>query len=209
MKISTSVLDSKDRMLSVIQLNQTKTSYIHIDVMDGKFVPNVQFMDWKEISNLSKISKCPLDVHLMMDNPSIYIEKLKDLNILYITVHLELGRNLKEIFSHIKSFKYKVGLSIKPGTKIEEIEPYLDDIDLVLLMSVEPGLGGQKFMESTISRVLLLKKLIGNRDILIEVDGGINDTNINLLKDIDIAVVGSYIINSDDYSKKIDELLTK
>ena len=82
-------------------------------------------------------------------------------------------------------------------------------IDLVLLMSVEPGLGGQKFMESTISRVLLLKKLIGNRDILIEVDGGINDTNINLLKDIDIAVVGSYIINSDDYSKKIDELLTK
>lgn len=209
MKISTSVLDSKDRMLSVIQLNQTKTSYIHIDVMDGKFVPNVQFMDWKEISNLSKISKCPLDVHLMMDNPSIYIEKLKDLNILYITVHLELGRNLKEIFSHIKSFKYKVGLSIKPSTKIEEIEPYLDDIDLVLLMSVEPGLGGQKFMESTISRVLLLKKLIGNRDILIEVDGGINDTNIKLLKDIDIAVVGSYIINSDDYSKKIDELLTK
>ena len=207
MEIAVSVLDCKNRIDGVIKLNRTNASYIHIDVMDGKFVPNVQFDNIGEIKGINRVSKYPLDVHLMMENPEDYIKELVDMNIEFITIHLEIDKDKKEIFRMIKNLGYKVGLSIKPNTAISSLKPYLDDIDMILVMSVEPGLGGQKFIEETTNRINEIRKLIGNRNILIEVDGGINIDNITKLDCVDIAVVGSYITKSDNYYKQIEELL--
>ena len=207
MEIAVSVLDCKDRVEGVINLNRTNASFIHIDVMDGKFVPNVQFDNIGEIKEFNRVSKYPLDVQLMMENPEGYIKELSDMNIEFITIHLEVKKDKKEIFRMIKDLGYKVGLSIKPNTDISSLKPYLDDIDMILVMSVEPGLGGQKFIEETTNRINEIRKLIGNRNILIEVDGGINIDNITKLDSVDIAVVGSYITKSDNYYKQIEELL--
>ena len=207
MEVAVSVLDCKDRIEGVIKLNRTNASFIHIDVMDGKFVPNVQFDNIGEIKGINRVSKYPLDVHLMMENPEDYIKELSDMNIEFITIHLEIDKDKNEIFRMIKKLGYKVGLSIKPNTDISSLSPYLDDIEMILVMSVEPGLGGQKFIEETTNRINEIRKLIGNRNILIEVDGGINIDNITKLDCVDIAVVGSYITKSDNYYKKIEELL--
>lgn len=207
MKIAVSVLDCKDRVKGVLELNRTNTSYIHIDVMDGKFVPSVQFDNMGEIREINKVSKYPMDVHLMMENPDCYIRELDNMNIEFITIHLEIDKDKKEIFKSIRMLGYKVGLSIKPNTKVSEIIPYLDDIDMVLVMSVEPGLGGQSFIEGTVDKIRELKELIGDRNILIEVDGGINNETIQKLGGVDIAVVGSYIVRGDNYYERIEELL--
>jgi ribulose-phosphate 3-epimerase len=190
-----------------MSLNMTNISYVHIDVMDGKFVPSVQFDNMDEIRDINSVTKYPMDVHLMMDNPADYIKELGNMNIEFITIHLEIDKDKKEIFKSIRDLGYKVGLSIKPNTSVEEIVPHLDDIDMVLVMSVEPGLGGQKFIEGTVDRIRKLKELIGERNILIEVDGGINKDNIAKLDNVDIAVVGSYITKSDNYKNSVDELL--
>lgn len=209
MKVATSVLDCRNRIEGVKELNKTNISYIHIDVMDGNFVPGIQFDKLEEIKAINDISKYPLDVHLMVDNPSNYIKNLGGMNIKFVTIHLEIDKDIKEVIAQIKELGYKVGLSIKPNTLVKDIESYLNDIDLVLVMSVEPGLGGQKFMESTVSRIKELRTLINknNRNILIEVDGGINDQTILKLDNVDIAVVGSYITKSDNYYEKVESLL--
>lgn len=208
MKIAASILDCKSRIEGVVSLNRTKTSYIHIDVMDGKFVPSVEFSNMNEISGVNLVSKYPLDVHLMVDSPLDYIKDLGGMNIEFITVHLEIDKDKREIFKRIRKLGYKVGLSIKPNTDVKQIVDYLDDIDLVLVMSVEPGMGGQKFIDSTVDRIIELKKLIGDRNITVEVDGGINIDTIDKVRDIvDIAVVGSYITKSDNYYKSILNLL--
>lgn len=209
MKISTSILDCNDRVDAVLKLNRTNNSYIHIDVMDGKFVSGVNFQNIDELKEISRLAKYPMDIHLMMEEPLSYIEKLKDMNIEFITIHLEIDKDIKIIIDKIKSFGYKVGLSIKPNTLVSDLKYYLDVIDMVLIMSVEPGLGGQKFMESTLGRVKELKELIvkKGRNILIEVDGGINDETIKYLNNVDIAVVGSYIVKSDNYYSRIQSLL--
>ena len=207
MKIAASILDCKDRIKGVMDLNRTNVSYIHIDVMDGKFVPIVQFDNIGQIKGVNLVTKYPMDVHLMMDNPDDYIGELSNMNIEFITIHLEIDKDKKEIFKSIRALGYKVGLSIKPNTSVKEIVPYLDDIDMVLIMSVEPGLGGQKFIEGTVDRIKELKELIGGRNILIEVDGGVNNDNIDKLDNVDIAVVGSYITKSDNYYERVEELL--
>lgn len=209
-KIAASVLDCKSRIEGVLDLNKTNISYVHIDVMDGKFVPNVQFEDMGEVSGINLVTKYPMDVHLMVDDPDYYIKHLKDMNIEFITIHLEIDKDKRELFKSIRKLGYKVGLSIKPNTKVKEIEPYLDEIDLVLVMSVEPGLGGQKFMDSTIDRVKDLRELIlkSGRDILIEVDGGVNRENITKLDMADVVVVGSYITKSDNYYEQVEKLLS-
>ena len=208
-KIATSILDCKSRVEGVLELNKTETSYIHVDVMDGKFVSCVQFSDMKEIHGIDLVTKYPMDVHLMVENPFEYIRWLGNMNIEFVTVHLEIDRDKRELFKNIRDLGYKVGLSIKPNTKVKDIEPYLDEVDLVLLMSVEPGQGGQKFIENTVNRVKELKELIvkSGRDILIEVDGGINKETISKISDVDIVVVGSYIIKSDSYIERVEELL--
>ena len=203
-KISTSILSSTDRYNSIKKLNNSNTDYIHIDTMDGIFVPNTQ-MNIDEIIKLEKISTKPLDIHLMVDNPEIYINELQNKNIEYITIHIEINKDIDRLINEIKSYGYKVGLSIKPNTNISTIIPYLDKIDLVLIMSVEPGFGGQEFIPSTLEKAKQLRKI--NKSIIIEMDGGIKDTYINQLKDhIDIAVVGSYITKKEDYNQAINKL---
>ena len=144
----------------------------------------------------------------MMDNPEEYINNIKDLNnIENITIHLEIDKDIKKILSMIKSLGIKRGISIKPNTDINKLLPYLNDIDLILVMTVEPGLGGQPFIETSTTRLKEIKEIIKDKDILIEVDGGINSNTINLVKDADIVVVGSYITCSDDPISKINSLL--
>lgn len=203
-KISTSILSSTDRIECIKKLNSTNTDYIHIDTMDGIFVPNTQ-MNINEIIELEKISTKPLDIHLMVENPETYINKLQNKNIEYITIHIEINKNIDDIINKIKSLGYKVGISIKPNTTIETIIPYLDKIDLVLIMSVEPGFGGQKFIPNSLNKAKEIRNL--NQNITIEIDGGINNDNIDEIKKyVDIAVVGSYITNNDNYDQAINNL---
>lgn len=207
MKLSVSILNSKDRKEMIDKLNNANISYIHMDVMDGKFVSQ-NTLSYQELRELSSFSNKKLDVHLMMDNPEEYINNIKDLNnIENITIHLEIDKDIKKILSMIKSLDIKRGISIKPNTDINKLLPYLNDIDLILVMTVEPGLGGQPFIETSTARLKEIKKLIKDKDILIEVDGGINSNTINLVKDADIVVVGSYITCSDDPISKINSLL--
>lgn len=207
MKLSVSILNSKDRKEMIDKLNNTNISYIHMDVMDGKFVSQ-NTLSYQELRELSSFSNKKLDVHLMMDNPEEYINNIKDLNnIENITIHLEIDKDIKKILSMIKSLGIKRGISIKPNTDINKLLPYLNDIDLILVMTVEPGLGGQPFIGTSTTRLKEIKKIIKDKDILIEVDGGINSNTINLVKDADIVVVGSYITCSDDPISKINSLL--
>lgn len=204
LKISTSILASNNRIDSIHKLNNTNTDYIHIDTMDGLFVPNKQ-MPIEEIIELEKVSTKPLDVHLMVENPEEYIKYLNNKNIEYITIHIEINKDINKLINIIKSLNYKVGLSIKPNTNIDILIPYLDKIDLVLIMSVEPGFGGQQFMPNSLEKAEYLRKLKPN--ITIEIDGGIKDTNIKEVKKyVDIAVVGSYITNKDNYQEAINNL---
>lgn len=207
MKLSVSILNSKDRKEMIDKLNNANISYIHMDVMDGKFVSQ-NTLSYQELRELSSFSNKKLDVHLMMDNPEEYINNIKDLNnIENITIHLEIDKDIKKILSMIKSLGIKRGISIKPNTDINKLLPYLNDIDLILVMTVEPGLGGQPFIETSTTRLKEIKEIIKDKDILIEVDGGINSNTINLVKDADIVVVGSYITCSDDPISKINSLL--
>lgn len=207
MKLSVSILNSKDRKEMIDKLNNANISYIHMDVMDGRFVSQ-NTLSFQELRELSSFSNKKLDVHLMMDNPEEYINNIKDLNnIENITIHLEIDKDIKKILSMIKSLGIKRGISIKPNTDINKLLPYLNDIDLILVMTVEPGLGGQPFIGTSTTRLKEIKEIIKDKDILIEVDGGINSNTINLVKDADIVVVGSYITCSDDPISKINSLL--
>ncbi len=204
LKISTSILAAQNRSDSIIKLNQTNTDYIHIDIMDGNFVPNEQFKK-EEIQSLLPLSTKPVDIHLMVSNPLEYIDILNYPNIFNVTIHLEITKDIKSILKTIKDKGYKCGIAIKPKTDIKKLIPYIKDIDLILIMSVEPGFSGQEFIPNTINRIKEIKEL--NPNLIIEVDGGIKGTNINLIKNsIDIAVVGSYITNKSDYNEAINNL---
>lgn len=201
MEISTSVLAIKNNLNQKLELlEKTNTDYIHLDVMDNIFVNN--YSDFSSFNSSKK-----LDVHLMVEDVIKYVDIYSKLNPTYITFHYEVAENKNNLINYIRNKNIKVGLSIKPNTSIEEILPYLDKIDLVLVMSVEPGYGGQAFIESSISRVNQLYKLKqeNNYNFKIEVDGGINNINAKLLK-ADILVVGTYVTNSDNYNEKINLL---
>ena len=203
-KISTSILSSKDRINSIQKLNNTNSDYIHIDVMDNIFVPNYQF-PLEEIKELSKYSNKPLDIHLMVANPKKYINSLDIKNIYNITIHIEINKNIDSIIELIKEKNCSVGLAIKPNTPLNLIDKYLNKVDMILIMSVEPGFGGQKFIENTTERIKYIRNK--NKDIIIEVDGGINNETVSKIKDIaNIAVVGSYITNKEDYEEAINIL---
>lgn len=210
MKLSISYLsvhDDKEKELK--KLSMTTTNYIHVDIMDGVFVPNKteNFKIQKEW--LDKIEK-PLDVHLMVEDIEKYIELYQNLKPEYITFHVELNDrfSFSKIIHHLHQAGIKVGLSIKPNTLVEEVKPYLKDIDLVLVMSVEPGMGGQSFIPSSLEKIRTLKQYQKDYSFLIEVDGGINkETSYQCaVAGADIIVVGSYITNSNDYQKQINTL---
>lgn len=207
MELSISILNAVDRSNMIKILNDTNVSYIHMDVMDGKFVPEVS-LPYTEFRSLSSLTNKKLDVHLMMKDPMEYIKEISNIdNIWNITIHLEIDKDIKKILSYIGSLGIKRGISIKPNTDIDKLIPYLDDIDLILVMTVEPGLGGQKFIEGSTKRISDIKNLIKDRDIVLEVDGGINSDTIDKVREASIAVVGSYITRSNDPIASINSLL--
>ena len=172
--------------------------------MDGKFVKNKN-QPFRVLDRMSYVMKKRLDVHLMVNDPTKYIEKYATLNTEYITIHVELG-DIDSYLDLIKTYGIKCGIAINPDTNLNLLEKYLDKIDLILVMSVFPGLGGQTFIEESTNRIDSIKNMIGKRKILINVDGGINNKTISKVNNSDIVVSGSYIINSDDFEKKIESL---
>ena len=204
MKISTSILSATDRIKCVNELNKTTTEYIHIDVMDNEFVPNYQ-LPVDEVNKLGLYTKKPFDIHLMMADPITFINKLKVKNINSITIHLEIKKDIGKLIELIKTFNCEVGIAINPKTDINCIDKYINKIDKVLIMSVEPGFGGQKFIDKSVNRIKEIRKK--RKDIIIEVDGGVNkDTIEKVNKIVDIAVVGSYIVKQDNYQEAINSL---
>ena len=184
-----------------------KLKYLHLDVMDGKFVPNSTF-NHEFIKNINK--DYIFDTHLMIEEPIKYIKDYALAGSDYITFHFEAADDSKEVINLIKSFGVKAGISIKPKTSVEEIENLLPLLDMVLVMSVEPGYGGQKFMESSIDKVRKLKELKekNNYSYIINIDGGIKDVTLPFVKDyLDLAVSGSYIANAEDPIANLNKLL--
>lgn len=206
--ISTSILTIKENLKENIQkLDSTKTDFLHIDVMDGMFVPNNSVaLDVYE--ELLKDISTPLDVHLMVKNVKDYINLYAKLNPLIITFHYEAVSTPLEIIDYIKSLNIKVGMSIKPSTKVEEIVSLLPYLDLVLVMSVEPGYGGQEFIYDSHIKINELDKIRKEKNYayLIEVDGGVNDITSKLCKNADILVVGSFITDSENYQLQIEKI---
>ena len=216
-EVSTSVLsaDKEEIAKTIYNLEAAKTDYFHIDVMDGIFVKRNTDDTMKEYcSLLNGISNVPLDVHLMVKDVKKYVEEYSIYNPNIITFHLEaldFNENaIREIIKLIKDNNAKVGISVKPNTNIEEVYKYLNDVHMVLVMTVEPGEGGQKLIPETIEKVKVLKKYIedNNLQVDIEVDGGINKETCVNAQDAgaDILVSGSYIINSDNFQDKISSL---
>lgn len=196
MEISLSILNMNFNNLGqALNEIENEIDYLHLDVMDGSFVPNISFGP-AIIKDIHNNHRFILDTHLMINNPMKYIKSFVDAGSNYITFHYEAIDNVKEAIDFIHSFNVKAGISIKPNTDVAVLKPYLADIDLVLIMSVEPGFGGQSFMPTAIDKVKYLKELKVENDYsyLISIDGGISDKTINYVsRYLDLAVVGSYI----------------
>ncbi len=197
MIVSTSILSSKIVPQDIVKkLDNSSTDYIHIDIMDGKFVEN---KTWTigEIKKITSYSKKPLDVHLMVNNPSKYVEDYAMLNTTYLTFHYEAVKDIDFLINMIKSYGLKVGISICPNTDIKVLYPYLKDLDQVLIMSVVPGKSGQSFIENTPNKIKELKDYIkeNNYKTIISVDGGINEETGKLCKEAgcDMLVSASFI----------------
>ena len=215
-EVSTSLLNvKKEELLAVIyNLEIAKTDYFHIDVMDGKFVKkNTSELMQEYANNIKQISNLPIDVHLMVKNIRTYIDDFIPFQPNIITFHIEACENKNEILDIIKYLKdnnIKAGIAVKPNTNIEEVYDFLHFVHMVLVMTVEPGEGGQKLIESTIDKVKKINKYVKSNqlEIDIEVDGGINESNVELLKEAgaNIFVAGSYIINSKNYSDSINKI---
>ena len=206
MKVSASFLTSKNIPKDLSKLNDTDVDYIHVDIMDGKFVKN-KTMPFREMRHIYEYTSKRLDVHLMVEDPSKYIPLYAELNTEYITFHVQVDEDIKKNIDLIRSYSIKPGLAIKPNTKINELIPYLPFIDMILVMSVEPGEGGQEFIEESEGRINEIRDLINsyNLNIVISVDGGINDITRRKCN-TDIVVAGSYIIKGDNFQDKISSL---
>lgn len=208
MKVSVSYLKSKYSKEQTIKLiEHTSADYIHVDLMDGGFVPTRNFELQETLTLLQNRTK-PLDIHLMVFDPIIYISELVKLKPEYLTFHIEATKDIVKTIELIKRNNIKVGLSLKPSTNILELMPYLCLIDLVLIMSVEPGTGGQSFLPSSISRLQELLKIreSNNLNFQISMDGGINAETIKLVPKLDIAISGSYVCLSENYEAQINNL---
>lgn len=191
-------------------INNSKASWLHCDVMDGVFVPNISF-GVPIVKTASRISSKPLDVHLMIVEPEKYIDIFCKLGIDILTIHIETCRNAINAIDKIKKHGIKAGITLKPGTPVETLKDALPGADLVLVMSVEPGFGGQKFLEQTYQKVKELRQLLQkmNTNVLIQVDGGVDFTNARKLFDVgvNILVTGTTVFHSNDPIDTIDKLL--
>lgn len=215
-EISTSILNvEKEKSIKTFyDLEVAKTNYYHIDVMDGKFVEqNTEEKMYTYVNEIKQISNLPLDVHLMVENIKENIDRYLPLTPQIITFHLEACKNKEEVRKHINYLQengIKCGISIKPNTNIEEIYEFLPYMHLCLIMTVEPGKGGQTLIPETINKIKTLKKYIeeNNLQTYIEVDGGVNSKTAEAVKQAgaDILVAGSAIINSENFKEAIEEL---
>jgi ribulose-phosphate 3-epimerase len=195
-----------DLKTDIEMVNKSEADLFHIDVMDGVFVPNISF-GFPVIHHINKLAKKPLDVHLMIVEPDRYIEEFKKVGAHYLTVHYEACNHLHRTVQSIKEKGMKAGVSLNPHTPVSLLENIIGELDLVLLMSVNPGFGGQKFISETILKIYKLKEMINQTGsgALIEVDGGVDNTNALSLKQagVDILVAGSYVFKSEDPIKTI------
>ena len=215
-EVSASILNvkSQNTIQTLYNLETSGIDYFHIDVMDGKFVEDNTLDRMLEYCEyLNSISNLPLDVHLMVEDIKNYINSFLVFEPNIITIHLEAAKSEKEmleLIQYIKQNNAKVGISIKPNTKVEEVFKYLSLIHSVLIMTVEPGKGGQELIPSTIQKIKDLKEYINENklEIDIEADGGINLENVEQLKKsgVNIVVAGSSIINSDNYKETVKKL---
>lgn len=186
---------------------QAGADWVHVDVMDGQFVPNLT-IGIPVVKSLKKVSSLPLDVHLMIVQPERYIEQFVKAGADYLTIHVEATKDPKAVLEKIRNLGAKAGITLRPGTAVETVLPYLNVCDLVLVMTVEPGFGGQSFMHDQIVKIDVLKKYISDNKLkcLIEVDGGINSETAKLCKNADVFVAGSYVFGQQDYRTAIEDL---
>ena len=207
MKIAASILDIKEpKAEEVAKLSELNIDLLHLDVMDGIFVENTTY-GYEEFYNITRFSNRPKDVNLMVSDVKKYIDDFSNLKPVNITFHYEASSDPMSVINYIHSLGIKAGMSIKPNTNVSEITDYLENLDLILVMSVEPGRGGQSFIEDSVKKINQLYELRekNNYNYLIEVDGGINDETIKKCDRSDICVVGSFITKH-DYEDSIRKL---
>lgn len=190
----------------VAEVEKAGCKMLHLDIMDGHFVPNISFGP-QVVAALRKNSKMIFDVHLMITNPIHYIDAFVKAGADIITFHLECNEDTTKVIDKIREAGCKVGISIKPGTTPKSIMPYLKKLDMVLIMSVEPGYGGQQFMPTSIDKIKAIREAAPEMDI--QVDGGINKQTAKLVRDAgaNILVAGTSVFGQPDYAKAMDELI--
>ncbi|MCP4633137.1 MAG: ribulose-phosphate 3-epimerase [candidate division Zixibacteria bacterium] len=190
-------------------VEEAGADWLHIDVMDGHFVPNITIGP-PVVEAIKKVATAPLDVHLMISEPDKYIQQFIDAGADYLSVHQEASEHLYRTVTQIKEFGGKPGISINPATPSESLLPVLNELSLILFMTVNPGFGGQAFIPEVMNKVGQIRKAIKSidREILLSVDGGINQNTAQIAKDngITVLVAGSYIFNSPDYKTAIQSL---
>ena len=207
-KVNPSLLscDLSNLKTEVKKVESAGADGLHIDVMDGHFVPNLTFGPWI-VSYLAQMTHLPLDVHLMVSNPETQWEAFAQAGAHFISVHYEAVQDFS-ILNSIKKSGISNGLSLKPKTSIESIFPYLEHIDFVIIMTVEPGFSGQKFIESSALKIKSLRQELDRQktSVKIEIDGGVNDQTVRWLNGADILVSGHYIFKNDNYKSAISRL---
>jgi ribulose-phosphate 3-epimerase len=210
-KIAPSILSADFSKLGeeISDVEKGGAELIHVDVMDGHFVPNITIGPLV-VESIRPITKLPLDVHLMIENPDQYIESFAKAGANYITVHVEACRHLHRTIQLIKSFGVKAGVVLNPATPVQLIEPIIEELDIVLLMSVNPGFGGQKFIPSVLNKIKQVRDLAKQKGVQleIEVDGGVNEQTARLCVEAGatILVAGSAVYNQEDRGKAISIL---
>ena len=189
------------------KIDKSNADWFHLDVMDGLFVPNISF-GMPIVKSIREMTKKPLDVHLMIVEPERYVDKFIEIGSDILTVHVEATSKMDNIIDKINHSGIKSGIAINPDTPISKLDDYISNVDLICLMGVHAGFGGQKFIKKTFNRLEELKNLINskNSSALIEIDGGVNENNFEKLKKLgaDVLVAGSYVFNSSDYNAAID-----
>ena len=211
MKVAPSMLsaDFANLRADIEMVNNSEADLFHLDVMDGVFVPNISF-GFPVMQAIAKYAKKPLDVHLMIVNPQNYISQVRDLGAEYMNVHQEACVHLHRTIQAIKAAGMKAAVTLNPATSVVTIEDVIDDVDMILLMSVNPGFGGQKFIPRTLEKLRKLHEMIAlsSNKPLIEIDGGVNATTAPLLAEAgaDVLVAGSYVFGAENPIETISQL---